>query len=90
MYNIIIFIVNKYWIVKVNDSFPPNGWSYAITIRKENEFTKATGPSANWVGLEPMMILLRLLGSTFITDLVMGLNEYASSKGYYIFNYIRI
>ena len=42
------------------------------------------------IGLEPMMILLHLLGSTFITDLVMGTNEYASSKGYYIFNYIHI
>ena len=36
-------------------------------------------------GLEPMMILLHLLGSTFSTDLVhKGTNEYASSKCYYI------
>ena len=58
--------------------------------RKENEFTEVTGPSANMFGLEPKMILLHLLGSTFITDLVMGTNEYASSKCYYIFNYIHI
>ena len=25
---------------QVNDSFPPNGLSYAIPDRKENEFTK--------------------------------------------------
>ena len=33
----------------------------AIPGRKENEFTQATGPSANMIGLEPMMILLHLL-----------------------------
>ena len=43
---------------------------------------EATGPSANMFGFEPMMILLHLLVSTFITDLVMGTNEYDSSKGY--------
>ena len=82
MYNIIIFIVTKYWIFQVNDSFTPNGWSYAIPDRKENEFTEATGPSANMFGLKPMMILLHLLGSTFIKNLVMGTNKYANSKCY--------
>ena len=43
---------------------------------------EATGPRTNMFGLELIMILLHLLESTFITDLAMGTNEYASSKGY--------
>ena len=70
-----------------------------IPDRKENEFTEATGPSANMFGLEPMMILLHSLGSNFFTDLVIQMNMlvvkvitfliiYTNIKHFnYIFNY---
>ena len=49
--------------------------------RKDSTFSEVSGPAPEMIGLEPLEILLKLLGENFIEDLVEETNVYAREKG---------